>query len=403
MIAEIFKGNGNGRLSAPPSKSMAHRNLICGAFSESSTVSGVDMSKDIEATINCLKALGANVSIDGDKVTVGGLDMASVKDGCELYANESGSTLRFMIPICLLSNKEITIRGNEKSKLFSRPLDIYERICTENGLYFNVENSSVVLKGPIKNGEYEIPGDVSSQFISGMLFALPNVVGDSRITVTGEFESESYVDLTVSALSEFGVKIERPDRKTFLIKGKQHFESKEVTVEGDCSNAAFFEALKRLGSDIEIEGIRADTKQGDRVYPELFDKIDNKDFPIDISDTPDLAPILFAYAAVKGEGRFVGTRRLKIKESDRAEVMREELEKFGAKVSVGENDVTVKCDELLIPTEPLCAHNDHRIAMSMAVLSTVCGGTVLEAESVAKSFPDFFERMKALGFKVIMK
>ncbi len=403
MIAEISKGFGKGTVVAPPSKSMAHRNLICGAFSKGSTVHGVDMSKDIEATVNCLRALGANVNMNGETVHIGGLDILSVKSGSELYANESGSTLRFMIPICLLSDKEITIRGNENSKLFSRPLDIYERMCKENGLYFKVEASSVTVKGPLKSGDYFIPGDVSSQFISGLLFALPMAKGDSRIIVTGDFESASYVDLTLSALEDFGITVEHPDHKTFLIKGDQTFASKDVEVEGDCSNAAFFEAMKRLGSEISVEGLRPDTKQGDRVYPELFDKIDSKDFPIDISDTPDLAPILFAYSAVKGEGVFSGTRRLKIKESDRAEVMREELEKLGASVVVGDNDVTVKCNELITPKVPLCAHNDHRIAMSMATLATVCGATVSEAESVAKSFPDFFERMKRLGFKVNIK
>ena len=398
MNRKIIPSRAVGTVAAPPSKSMAHRNLICGAFSAESVVRGVDMSKDIEATLGCLKALGARAEISGDVVKIGGFKAENIKEGAELFANESGSTLRFLIPVCLLSGNEVTITG--APRLFERPLDIYEDICRRRGLKFVKEGNKLTLRGPLRGGEFFVPGDVSSQFISGLLFALPMAGEDSIIHITGKFESASYIDLTLASLRDFGVEIERLNECTFKIRGNSEFRSMDVTVEGDWSNAAFFEALNRLGSDVKIEGLRQDSLQGDRVYSELFDKIENKDFPIDISDCPDLAPILFTVAAAKGEGRFVGTRRLKIKESDRAEVMRLELSKFGAEVEVFENEVVVKCDSLKAPTEPLCGHNDHRIVMSMAILSTACGGVIEGCEAVSKSFPDFFERLESLGVEV---
>ncbi len=398
MRAVINKGIAEGKIVAPPSKSMAHRSLICGAFSAGSRISGVHMSKDVGATISCLKGLGAHVECSGDVVSIGGLDFS--RSPCEksIFANESGSTLRFLIPICLLFSEEITIKGTKR--LFERSLDVYENLCADNGLGFNVFEDGVTLKGPLKSGEYEVRGDVSSQFISGLLFALPHCEGNSTIKIKGQLESASYIDLTVGAMRDFGVHIERPDNKTFFIRGKQSFESVEATVEGDYSNAAFFEALNHIGGSVSIEGLKSDSMQGDRVYNDLFPRIKNKEFPIDISDCPDLAPILFAYSAYCGEGEFVGTRRLKIKESDRAEAMRAELSKMGANVIVGENDVRITCGELVAPKEIVCGHNDHRIVMSMAILGTLTGIVIDGAEAVSKSFPDFFSRIASLGIEV---
>ena len=401
MTYEINPSVANGEVKAPPSKSMAHRNLICGAFSEKSIIRGVDLSKDIEATLSCLRSLGAYAEYNMGTVEIGGLSAEKKPEGAKLWANESGSTLRFMIPICLLSDKEITVSGADR--LFERPLEIYEDICREKGLTFIKNGSSVTVKGPLKSGEFTVPGDVSSQFISGLLFALPNVCGDSIIHITGKLESASYIDLTVSALESFGVKIERPDEKTFVVKGSSSFNSMDTEVEGDYSNAAFFEALNFLGGSVQVTGLKENSKQGDRVYTELFKRIEAKDFPIDISDCPDLAPILFTVAAAKGEGYFTGTRRLKIKESDRAEVMKTELEKFGAEVTVDENEVKITCKELKKPDAVLSSHNDHRIVMSMAVLSSLTGGIIEGAEAVSKSFPSFFEKLSSLGVKVEQK
>ncbi len=399
MTVTVKKGRAVGKVMAPPSKSMAHRNLICGAFSPESEISGVDMSKDIEATLGCLKGLGASVKIEGNTVCVGGLDFSKAPRESSIFCNESGSTLRFMIPLCLLFDSEITLTGS--TRLFQRSLGIYSDMCRQRGLGFELGEDGVKVKGPLKSGAFEVRGDVSSQFISGLLLALPHCERDSTIKIIGELESASYIDLTISALSNFGVEIERPDKKTFYIRGSQRFLSNNETVEGDYSNAAFFEAFNRIGGELEIGGLNENSMQGDRVFYEFFDCIEKREFPIDISDCPDLAPILFAVSAVKGRGEFVGTRRLKIKESDRAEVMRKELSKFGAEVTVLENSVSVLCEKLHAPREMLCGHNDHRIVMSMAVLCTLTGGTIEGAEAVSKSFPDFFERLSSLGIEVV--
>ncbi len=401
MTVTVKKGRAFGKITAPPSKSMAHRNLICGAFSSASSIGGVDMSKDIEATLRCLKGLGADVLVEGHTVSIGGLDFSDEPREKSIFCNESGSTLRFMIPICLLFESEITLTGS--TRLFQRSLDVYADMCRERGLGFEIGENCVKVKGPLKSGEFSVRGDVSSQFISGLLFALPHLEGDSTVNITGDLESASYINLTAGALHDFGVQIERPDDKTFFIRGNQRFISKNESVEGDYSNAAFFEALNRFGGEVEIDGLKADSMQGDIVYGELFDRIEKRDFPIDISDCPDLAPILFAVSAVKGRGEFTGTRRLKIKESDRAEVMRVELSKMGAEVTVRENSVSVFCEKLTAPGEAVCGHNDHRIVMSMAVLSTLTGGTIEGAEAVSKSFPDFFERLSSLGIEVTEK
>lgn len=401
MTVAIKKGRAEGKTAAPPSKSMAHRALICGAFSSASKISGIHMSKDIEATLKCLEGLGACVEINGDEISIGGVDVAKAPPQKSIFANESGSTLRFLIPVCLLFNEEITVKGTKR--LFERSLEIYEDMCLQRGLCFEMFEDGVKVKGPLKSGTFCVRGDVSSQFISGLLFALPLCSGDSVIKIEGELESASYIDLTLGALRDFGIKIDRPDRKTFLIKGNQKYISNDMAVEGDYSNAAFFEALNFVGGNVEIDGLNPNSMQGDRVYKEFLERIEKEDFPVDLSDCPDLAPVLFAMAAYKGKGEFVGTRRLRIKESDRAEAMKEELSKMGAEVIVGENRVSIVSDGLKTPTEKINGHNDHRIVMSMAILATLTGAEIEGAEAVSKSFPNFFNCLESLGIEVIYK
>lgn len=397
MTVTIKKGKARGTVSAPPSKSMAHRNLICAAFTERSTVRGVSFSEDIRATLSCLEALGADVQVDGDTVTLGGIGRNSVKKP-ELFCNESGSTLRFMIPLCLMRDEQITLTGSQR--LFERPNKIYADICEKQGLHFEQTEKGISVRGRLSSGNFAIPGDVSSQFISGLMFVLPLLKGDSIITLTGKIESRSYIFLTLKALSDFGVHIEQTSYDTYYIKGGQSYENREVCVEGDYSNAAFFEALNYLGGEVEIKGLDEKSLQGDRVYSQLFPLLEKGRAAIDISDCPDLAPVLFALASVKNGAVFTGTRRLKIKESDRAEAMKEELSKFGIKVSVEENSVEVEKGELKAPEEVLCGHNDHRIVMALSVLCTLTGGSIDEAQSVKKSFPDFFERLRETGIEI---
>lgn len=395
MICRINKGIANGVFQAPPSKSVAHRMLICGALSEKSIIRSVAFSEDILATIDCLKALGAKVTIDNDFVTIGGIDFGSVSEIDTLPCRESGSTLRFLIPLCLLMNQKIELIGSKR--LFERSLSVYEKIAKEQNIEFEKGTDSLRVSGRLVAGKYTVRGDVSSQFISGLLFALPVLDNDSIIFVEGELESGSYIDITLKALNDFGIVVERPDSNTFFIKGNQKYLSRDVAVEGDYSNAAFFEAMNLFGSKVEIKGLKEDSLQGDKKYKEYFEALNNGAAEIAISDCPDLGPILMAVAAAKNGGIFTGTRRLKIKESDRGFAMQSELFKMGCRITVEDNRIIVPKYELTVPTEPICGHNDHRIVMAMTVLLTLTGGEIKGTEAVSKSFPDFFEKLNSLG------
>ena len=395
MVVTINKSTAFGRVKAPPSKSMAHRYLICGALSPESEIKGVGFSEDIKATLSCLEALGADIEISGDTVRIGGIDMEKGIKKDKLFCNESGSTLRFLIPLSLLFEREITLKGTKR--LMERSLSVYADICASTGLEFSQIGESVTVKGKLKAGKYSVRGDVSSQFISGLMFALPLLPNDSVIDITGALESGSYLGMTVKALADFGVRISRTDENTIYIKGNQTYKPRSLTVEGDYSNAAFFDALNALGGNVAVSGLNKKTCQGDAVYKKLFDVLLHGTPEIDISDCPDLGPVLMAVAAANNGAHFIGTRRLKIKESDRGAAMAEELAKFGCRVQVGDNDITVYSCELKTPELPLDGHNDHRIVMSLAVLCTLTGGKIYGAQAVSKSFPDFFERFSSLG------
>lgn len=377
-----------GEVFAPPSKSMAHRYLICGALSEQSRVSGLAMSEDIKATADCLKALGSRVDFENDTALVGGL---CPKEEAQLDCRESGSTLRFMLPLALLGNKEITLTGSPR--LMERGAGLYEQMCGEHGLFFENKDGKITVKGPLKPGKYSIDGSLSSQYFSGMLFALSTLDGDSELKVKGKLQSRPYVNMTIKALADFDVKIERIPGG-FFIPGGQKFLSRDAAVEGDWSNAAF---LSALSDKVIVKGLDEHSLQGDKLYPQLFKNVGN--YQIDLSDTPDLAPVLFAVAALKDKGDFVGTRRLKIKESDRAEAMKNELLKFGVNTTIFDDRVIVS-GKLKTPSAELYGHNDHRIVMALSVLAARVGGVIDGAEAVSKSFPDFFDVIKKLNVKV---
>ncbi len=395
MTVTINKCIASGRVKAPPSKSMAHRYLICGALSEKSEIKGIENSKDIEATLSGLSTLGAQVEVSDKTVIIGGLDFNKSPKTNFINCNESGSTLRFLIPICLLFNKEITLCGSER--LFERSLSVYEQICKAQGIKFLKTKNSVTVCGMLTSGKYSVSGEISSQFISGLMFALSHLENDSIIEITDNLESASYLNLTIKALGKFGVRISRVDERTIFIKGNQRCKNRSVTVEGDYSNAAFLDALNLLGGNVAVSGLSQNTAQGDSVYKDLFSQLQNSRPTIDLTDCPDLAPILMTVAAVYNGAVFTGTKRLKIKESDRGEAMRQELSKFGCTIIIEENKITVNKANLKTPTLYLDGHNDHRIVMSLAVLSTLTGGEIFGAEAVSKSFPDFFSKLKRLG------
>ncbi len=397
MTVNIKKSYAFGSVTAPPSKSISHRSLICASLTNVSKIDNIGYSQDINATVCCLETLGAKIKKDGDSLTVGGFNPFEIKDGTEIFCNESGSTLRFLIPLCLLSGSRVTLSGSKR--LFERPLSVYEDICNQNGILFQKGTDSLTVCGKLKSGEYFVRGDISSQFISGLLFALPLLDGDSKINIIGTLESASYIDLTLKSLDDFGIKIKK-ENNSFIVFGNQKYKSKDVTVEGDCSNGAFLEAFNLFGGSVDVKGINENSIQGDRVYKSMFLKLKNGQKQFDLTDCPDLAPIMFAVSSLFGGAVFYGTKRLKIKESDRISAMVCELKKFGITVTESDNKVEVKGGKLLKPQEVLCGHNDHRIVMALSVLCSVSSGSISGAEAVNKSYPDFFEKISSLGIGI---
>lgn len=386
-------------MAAPPSKSMGHRLLVSAGLSrKKSVIRGVAPSDDMYATMDCLRALGAKIEYEDGTATVVGIDPKNVPEGAILPCRECGSTLRFFVPIALLSGRRITLTGSEK--LFSRPMSLYEDLCREHGFEYSLSESSLTVRGKLRGGVYRVRGDISSQFISGLLFALPLCEGESKIELTTPLQSRPYADMTVNALRLFGVSARFSDENTIEIKGGQSYLGRECTVEGDYSNAAFFDALNFVCGDVSLYGLDPDSLQGDKVYPDYFEKTAAGGASLDLSDCPDLGPVCMAMAAELGGADFVGTARLRIKESDRCSCMARELEKFGCKCEIYEDSMRILPSRLHAPTEVLCSHNDHRIAMALSVLSCKYGGALDGAEAVNKSLPDFFERLEKLGIKV---
>ena len=397
MIATFKPGTLKGTIAAPPSKSMAHRYLIGAALSGHRCVlTGVDYSEDILATRDCLKALGAHITTEEDRVTIDPQRFMQA-DSAILECRESGSTLRFLIPLALCLGKPVTLRGSQR--LLERPLDVYEMLCLENGFAFHKEDRSVTLCGNMKSGTYTVRGDSSSQFITGLIFALVYLGQDAAIEIIPPLESRSYIDLTVSALASFGADVTFADAYRIDIRASkmQPFSGR---VEGDYSNAAFLDAFNHIGSHVQIENLHPDSLQGDRVYTAYFRQIAAGTPTLDISDCPDLGPVLMALAALKNGATFTGTDRLKLKESDRGAAMDAELRKLGGGLIFGDNTIVVPKQKLGYNGRVLSGHNDHRIVMAMSVILSVTGGSIDGVEAVGKSYPGFFEDIQQLGAEV---
>ena len=391
MQVTIHPSKCSGTIVAPPSKSMSHRLLICAGLSQgTSHIENIAFSDDVLATIRCLKTLGASVETSQNAVTVTGIG-GHIAASDILSCGECGSTIRFFTALALLSDDPITLTGSPR--LLQRPMTVYENICLEQNLLFDKNDNALTVCGKLSSGRYEIDGSISSQFISGLLFALPLLPQDSTIVLTGHIESRPDIDMTIDALATFGVKAEWHSQNEITVSGGQCYQAQNVTVEGDWSNAAFFLSL---GENVQLTGLRDDSLQGDKVCRKYFAQLCNGTPTLDISDCPDLGPILFAYAASHHGGTFTGTARLRIKESDRAAAMQAELAKLGVRLTETDNTVTIESAQLCQPTEQIECHNDHRIAMAMATLLLQTGGTLTGAECVNKSLPDFFERLKKL-------
>lgn len=395
MNVEIKKFKSNGVVAAPPSKSVAHRLLLCSALSQGeSIIKNVHFSEDIEATLRCITALGAKWEKIEDGVKVFGID-ASKSEPTEVFdCGESGSTLRFFVPLAWIGGSRFEFTGAKS--LMNRPQSEYEAICKKQGVRFKLGDDYILTKGKMKAGTFTVSGNVSSQFISGLLFALPLLDGDSTINILEPVESSPYIDMTIDTLASFGVKVERRSKTEIFVQGNQKYTAGSFTVEGDFSTAAFFDALNFLGGTVKVSGLDEMSRQGDKVYGDIFRSLELCTPEIDLSDCPDLGPISFALASVKNGALFTGIERLRLKESDRIYSMVTEMEKLGVKFDVCDDKVRVYPTKLQKPSAPLSSHNDHRVAMALSILLTQVGGEIEQAQAVNKSCPDFFEKLMKL-------
>lgn len=397
MNITMMPSKAAGEINAPVSKSYVHRLLICAALAHgTSVIENIGLNDDITATADCLVKMGAQIDFDGSRAVVKGVDFSPKKENLNLFCNESGSTLRFLIPLSLLFAKKTEFTG--KGRLMARPQSVYEQLFSERGCSLKKRDDVLVASGELSCGVYKLRGDVSSQFLTGLLFALPLLDGDSEIVLTTKLESAPYVDITIDVLSHFGIDIKRTETG-FDVKGGQKYRPCNIVAEGDWSNAAFLEAFNLFGGNVTVKGLDPDSLQGDRVYREFYSSFSKGRPTFDISDCPDLGPVLIACAVLKYGAVLTGTNRLKIKESDRAVVMARELEKFGVKITVGENFIDIPNVTPSVPTENINCNNDHRIAMAFSVLCSFTGGVLQGAECVKKSYPEFFNDIKNLGIQ----
>ena len=387
-MSKIFvkKSIAKGIISAIPSKSEAHRYIISILLSKTKhKIDNIIYSKDIEATLNCAKALGADIIKNDNSIIVDATNFLTKNE--ILACNESGSTLRFFIPLCLLDDRLYTLTGSKR--LFERSLVEYENICKQNGFVFEQNDNILKIKGKLKVGNYILSSNISSQFATGLIFALSYLDGISNIQFVENINSKTYIDMTMSILNEFGIDVGWIGNNQIKIKGSS-FKAKDVVVSGDYSNSAFFEALNYLGGDVRVVGLNNNSLQADKAYIEFFKKLNNSYCEIDISQCPDLFPILAVIASLKYGAKFTSTNRLKVKESDRAMAMKEELSKFGVDVNIDDDYVIINNSNLHQPLVDIESHNDHRIVMAMAIMLTQFGGNINDIETVSKSYPNFF-------------
>lgn len=404
MRVTIEKSIPYGEVRLPTSKSMAHRYLIAAAFTKGRTV--IDClpdNRDIRATVRCLRAMGVQITLDRERgyAEIYGIDprMLPVDEDEEtvLDCDESGTTLRLLLPFALLGTRPVTFIG--APRLLARPLSVYEQICRERGLLWEKSDSMLRVCGPLTGGEFTFAGNISSQFASGLLLVMPHLKEPGVLQLTDKLESLPYVNMTVATLEKFGHPVLVQNERRYLLVnpgGKGHTPKERLVVPADESAAAFFGALGMLGGEVQFAPYLDDALQGDRVWRSYMSRLGKEYCSLSVADCPDLAPILCVVAALHHGGVLTDTARLRLKESDRGAAMAEELAKCGVQITVEENEIRIPPSAPHAPTEMLCSHNDHRIAMSLAVLLCTLGGTVDGAECVAKSMPAFWEMLRGL-------
>lgn len=421
---KIYPRKLNGEVKIPPSKSMAHRAVICAALGNGvSKVTNIDYSDDIIATIEAMSSLGARITKKEEYLEVCGIKSPEnieanlVKSERLIDCNESGSTLRFLVPIAALFDgvNRFVGRGN----LGKRPLDTYYNIFDEQNIKYSYKEGVLDLKteGKLQPGEFKVKGNVSSQFITGLLFTLPLLDGDSKILITTEMESKGYIDLTLSAMKDFGIEIINNNYEEFIIKGNQTYKSRDYRVEGDYSQGAFFFCADALSNNVILNDLKLDSLQGDKEVIDILtrmglDIISNnnglvgtanerlKATIIDGSQCPDIIPVVALVAALStGRTEIINAGRLRIKECDRLAAVTSELNKLGAKIKEREDGLIIEGVKELKGGAEVWSHKDHRIAMTIAIASTVCKDPIVlkDYECVSKSYPQFWEDFKSLG------
>ena len=423
MDAKISVSRLSGTAAVPPSKSAAHRAVLCAALAGgTSRIENIAYSEDIRATLGAVQQLGARVVEEPAAVTITGRGTDGFPTVTRpVFCNESGSTLRFLIPLFSLTAQKVRFTG--AGRLFARPQEVYHLLFSRQGLRFEQKEDGITIFGRLSPGGFTLPGDISSQFISGLLFATPLMESVSTIEVIPPYESRSYVDLTLDAMQKFGVKVTQRQRKDgsvlYRIPAPQRYSPCDLAVEGDYSQAAFLALLGVLAGGITVSGLQASSRQGDRVILDILKrcggKIANvggnlrfsrsllKATEIDLADCPDLGPVLFALACFcHGTTVIRHAGRLRLKESDRIAAMQQELAKFGVAVEADGDTVTIQGGALHRPEVPLQGHNDHRIVMALAVTALGAGLPVVirGAEAVRKSWPEFFTVLQSLGAKI---
>ena len=408
-----------GTVSAPPSKSMAHRAVLCSALAKgTSHIENLEFSKDISATLAAAGQLCARVESGPADVLVEGLGHFRPVFG-PVDCCESGSTLRFLIPLASLTGQSITFVG--RGRLMERPQSVYETLYREQNLHFEQANRQLTVAGSLRSGEYTLAGNVSSQFISGLLFALPLLAGDSTLHLIPPVESRSYIEMTRAAQAAFGVTSHWLDDTTLCIPGGQQYHPRDYIVEGDYSQAAFLAVLGAVKGGITLTGLAAETLQGDAAILDIlrrcgakftrteaglvFEQAPLHGVDIDLANCPDLGPVLMVLGLLcEGTTVIRNAERLRIKESDRIAAMEAELRACGGVLSSEGGTITVQgCKPRLhAPEAPLSGHNDHRVVMSLTVLALAADIplAINEAEAVQKSWPHFFDALKPLGVEV---
>ena len=405
----------NGTVNVPPSKSDVHRAIICAAMANGvSRISPVALSNDIKATIGCIKALGADAVLENNVLTVDGTNMYKNKTAL-LDCGESGSTLRFFIPIAAVGNINAIFVG--KGKLPQRPIGIFTEALPKAGTVCKTEGGlPLEIKGQLKSGIFEIPGNVSSQFITGLLLALPILEGDSEIVLTSPLESVGYIAMTIRTMKQFGVNIQATE-KGWHIKGGQSYKTCDYTTDGDWSQAAFFMVLGAVSGKVTVKGVAKDSTQGDKKCAEILARfgakvtqLDNevtvekgelKAITVDASQIPDLVPVLSVCAAfAEGTTKIINAERLRIKECDRLKATAELLNNLGGKVKELSDGLEITGVSSLKGGN-VNGYNDHRIVMSAAVCAARSDEdiTATFAMSINKSYPDFYIDYNSIGGK----